>query len=239
MLGSIYACGDCPYLANKTFQVFVPSDDMRPHYRLLMDHGFRRNGETIYHTHCDDCNACEATRVAIPVFKMRKDQKRCWNRNQDLVISVAAISQDQEHRDLFARYEAAIHQHDEADLANLCDDWRKPRTTDFPVEQTDRVDEPIQEILEIQARTQDGTLVAVSLIDVFEDAVSSVYCYYDPAHKSRALGTFMVLQEIDFCRQHGLEWLYLGFYVTECQKLAYKARFQPLQIYRQEQWQWV
>ena len=218
MIGSVFDCGACPYLPDRHFHVFMPHDDMQHAYRELMDLGFRRNGSAIYHTHCPNCQACQATRVSVADFSMRKDQKRCLKRNQDLSISEGLPSTDEEHSALYMAYESIVHQNQEADIAHL----------------TEAGD---QHCIELQARDQAGQLLAVSLIDVFDDAISSVYCYYHPDHQTRALGTFMILSEIEYCKKMNLQWLYLGFYVAECQKLAYKARFRPIQLLNNQQWQ--
>ncbi len=217
MLGSVYDCGPCPYQANKQFHAFVPEEDLSAHYRELMDHGFRRNGDMIYMTHCPNCQDCKATRVAVDQFSMRKDQKRCWKKNQDLSVTNRDPCFDDEHQTLFQQYELAIHQNENAELHHLLQNCN-------------------QACKEVQARDQAGHLIAVTIIDIFEDAVSSVYCYYHPDHKLRSLGTFMALQEIEYCQSQQKEWLYLGFYVANCQKLAYKARFRPIQLLENQLW---
>ena len=60
------------------------------------------------------------------------------------------------------------------------------------------------------ARDQGGRLFAVSVCDTVGDALSSVYCYYDPDERRRALGTFMALAEIAQCRRLALRWLSLS-----------------------------
>lgn len=219
MRGSVFHCGPCPYLPDREFQVFVPEEELQQHYRALMDHNFRRNGDILYHTWCDGCSACEATRVDVARFRMRRDQRRCWKRNSDLLIAETAVVDDDEHRELFSRYESAVHDNQEVHYQQL---------SEFGM----------QDCRALEARDHNGELLAVTLIDVFADAVSSVYCYYEPSTRKRALGTFMVLQELEYCRRHNKDWLYLGFHVAACQKLAYKARFRPLQILRDQDWQW-
>jgi arginine-tRNA-protein transferase len=184
-----------------------------------MDIGFRRNGNIIYHTHCPSCTACQATRVDVNAFQMRRDQRRCWKRNQDLSITVTDIIDDDEHRALYQQYEQHIHNNEHAEYNQLNSNAE-------------------QQCRAIEARSSDGQLLAVSVIDVFEDAISSVYCYYQPQQQARSLGTFMVLQELHYCQQQHKQWLYLGFYVADCQKLSYKARYRPIQLYRDGQWEW-
>ena len=86
-------------------------------------------------------------------------------------------------------------------------------------------------------RDQDGKLVGAVLTDVQADGLSAVYSFYDPAESSRSLGTFMILDLLDYTRHNGLEWLYLGYFVNGSQKMMYKSRFQPAEIFVGGQWQ--
>jgi arginine-tRNA-protein transferase len=90
---------------------------------------------------------------------------------------------------------------------------------------------------ELHARDSDGQLMAVSVVDVFDDALSSVYCYYDPSQSRRSLGTFMILSEIAHCQAQNYRWLYLGFLVHGCRKMIYKARFLPHEVLDDDKWQ--
>ena len=54
-----------------------------------------------------------------------------------------------------------------------------------------------------------------------------VYSFYDPAEKQRSLGTQMILEHIEFTRQLGLPYLYLGYWVQGSRKMSYKTRFGP------------
>jgi arginine-tRNA-protein transferase len=81
--------------------------------------------------------------------------------------------------------------------------------------------------------------VAVSIVDLFPDALSSVYCYWDPDLAERGLGTWMALAEIDHARRTGRAWWYLGYWVSGCGKMAYKARYRPQQRLVDGAWRWV
>jgi leucyl-tRNA---protein transferase len=73
-------------------------------------------------------------------------------------------------------------------------------------------------------------LIGVGLVDVLPDALSSVYFYHDPAWRPESPGTFTVLKEIEYAQQTGRRYLYLGYWVADCQSMAYKARFGPHDI---------
>lgn len=220
MRGHLIDCGPCPYLPERTFQAFQPADDVAPIYRDLMDLRFRRSGRVFYLPRCAGCQACRPLRIDIAAFRPRRDQRRCARRNHDLTVTWAGRGSDAEREALYRRYETTVHGRsvtDDGALASLADGGG--------------VDGG-----ELHARDADGRLVAVSIVDRFADALSSVYCYYDPDRADRALGTFMVLGEIAQAHAAGLAWLYLGFHVADAPKMRYKARFYPHQILVDGRW---
>ena len=72
-----------------------------------------------------------------------------------------------------------------------------------------------------------GGLLAVALTDVLSDGLSMVYSFYDPEHRKRSLGTFMILDHIARARRMGLAYVYLGYWVRDSRKMDYKGRFLP------------
>jgi arginine-tRNA-protein transferase len=75
-----------------------------------------------------------------------------------------------------------------------------------------------------------GKLVGIGLVDVLQESSSSVYFYHDPAQRSSALGVFSILRELQFAREQGLRHHYLGYWIAECQSMAYKANYNPHEI---------
>jgi arginine-tRNA-protein transferase len=78
-----------------------------------------------------------------------------------------------------------------------------------------------------------GRLIGVGLVDETQSALSSVYFYHDPVWRSRSPGTFSILQEIEYARQTGRRWLYLGYWIAACGSMAYKAGFAPHEVLAQ------
>jgi arginine-tRNA-protein transferase len=215
MRGIVYNCGACPYLPEREFHAFhpVPNPPTELPYRLLMDHRFRRSGGHLYLPVCPGCDSCQPIRVDAVAFMARDDQRRCLRRNRDLTVTWHERGFDAERADLYQRYQTMVHAKEpEADGGTFLSE-------DGGIAGG-----------ELHARDANGRLVAVSVLDRFDDALSSVYCYYDPTQPRRSLGTFMVLSEINHCRKNRLGWLYLGFLVRGCAKMEYKARYKPHEV---------
>ncbi|GHS88367.1 hypothetical protein FACS189487_06470 [Campylobacterota bacterium] len=73
-------------------------------------------------------------------------------------------------------------------------------------------------------------LAAVALVDLLPTGLSAVYCYYDPELKHLSLGTYSILRQILFAKEHGFAHLYLGYSVEGNASLSYKMRFHPREM---------
>ena len=82
-----------------------------------------------------------------------------------------------------------------------------------------------------------GVLRMVSIIDILEDGLSSVYTFYEPALPQTSFGSYNILWQIELCRKLELEYLYLGYWIEASQKMAYKTNFRPLQGFIRGEWQ--
>lgn len=215
----------CSYLPgeNARSQVLVPGMvAMGTTYDVLIRYGFRRSGGHIYRPRCDACQACVPVRLPVAEFQPDRSQRRCQQRNADLEMRVLEPAFAAEHYALYRRYQAARHGGSDMDL----DDSEAYRAF--------IVASPVRSRL-LEWRLA-GEVVAVALIDAVEDGLSAVYTFYSPDHPQRSLGTLAVLEQIAWARGQGLSWLYLGFWIAESPKMAYKSRFRPLEAYRDGAW---
>ena len=88
----------------------------------------------------------------------------------------------------------------------------------------------------VEFRDADGALVGVSLTDHLRSGLSGVYKFFAPEAAARSLGTFIILWHIERARALGLPFVYLGYWIGESRKMAYKARFAPLEQLRGPSW---
>lgn len=83
----------------------------------------------------------------------------------------------------------------------------------------------------------DGKLAAVAVTDRLNNGLSAVYTFFDPELQDRSLGSLAILWQIRHAVDEGLDWLYLGYWISECRKMLYKQDYQPLELLMDDQWQ--
>lgn len=73
-------------------------------------------------------------------------------------------------------------------------------------------------------------LVAIAVADFLEDGQSAIYTFFDPTRTKRSLGTYTVLWQVENAQKLGLDYLYLGYWIQNCQKMSYKSSYRPLEL---------
>ena len=82
----------------------------------------------------------------------------------------------------------------------------------------------------IEFRDPDDRLVGACLADRLGDGLSAVYSFFAPELPRRSLGSYAILWLVERARANRLPYVYLGYWVPESPKMAYKARFRPSEI---------
>jgi arginine-tRNA-protein transferase len=83
----------------------------------------------------------------------------------------------------------------------------------------------------------DCRLPGVAVVDHLGDAISAVYTFFEPSASSRSLGVFGILYLLDYARLHQISHVYLGYWITKCQKMAYKSQYQPFETFHNGRWE--
>ncbi|SCZ59173.1 arginyltransferase [Thiohalomonas denitrificans] len=191
-------------------------------YGVLAPLGFRRSGEYVYRPRCSHCDACQPARIPVADARLNRSQRRTWKSNQDLRVTRRPAGYHEEHYRLYRDYIHARHTEGGMDvdsveqyMAFLTSSWAN---TDF-----------------VEFRSLDR-LLAIAVVDQFDAGLSAVYTFFDPREHKRGLGTFAVLWQIEEARRIGLDYVYLGYYIAESPKMAYKRNYRPLEILVNGDW---
>lgn len=222
------APGPCPYLPGrrerKVFTHLLGKDAVAQNDALSLA-GFRRSQTIAYRPACEACNACVSVRLRAFDFSPSRNQKRILSRNTDVVRVNAEGKASKEQFSLLRSYlDSRHHDGGMADMTAL--DYVS-MVEDTTVDTS---------LIEYREGNETGPLLAVALTDQLSDALSMVYTFYDVTASTRSLGTYLILDHIRQAQDELRPYVYLGYWIRNCRKMAYKARFKPLEALTKDGW---
>jgi arginyl-tRNA--protein-N-Asp/Glu arginylyltransferase len=220
----------CPYLPGRLERkLFTHLTHDKP--PALMDNllkgGFRRSQNIAYTPYCEGCQACVSVRVLVDEFEQSKSMKRVVAANRDLEATRHAAQPTSEQYSLFRDYidvrhgDGGMADMSVLDYAQMVEDSvvntfitelrpRRPLGDDGPND-----------------KGSQGPLYGVTLCDRLSDGISMVYSFYHVDQAERSLGTYIILEHIEYARSLGLPFVYLGYWINGSKKMRYKTRFGP------------
>lgn len=176
--------------------------------------GDRRQGQLLYRPNCPLCTACQPIRLNTGTFAPSRTHRRVFRHGENYFRTtigpptctpdkVMLYNRHKVERGLMIGEDMIDSFGYEQFLVSTCADT-----------------------IELTYH-HDGDLVGLAVVDRASDALSAVYCFFDPDYGQHSPGTYSVLKLISLCREWQLRDLYLGLYVVACPAMAYKATFLP------------
>lgn len=217
----------CPYLPNR-FETKILTN-LNHHnaeflYESLLNLGFRRSQTIAYKPVCQNCSACQSIRVITSEFKLSKTHKRILKYNQNLYRKISPPYLKYAHYELYQAY--INHRHVGEEMAKMTFD-----DIQAMVEQT-----TIDTVIVEYYHTDTHELYGWVITDLTQNGPSMVYSVFNPEYEKNSLGTFAILNHIDFALELGMPYVHLGYWIKECQKMTYKINFTPYELYINLQW---
>lgn len=191
-------------------------------YSQLSALGFRRSGNHYYRPHCTHCSACIPVRVPIESFKPSRSQKRILAKNKHVSFQIMTPDFHEDHYLLYEKYIQTRHA--DGDMfppsreqyrSFLIESHSSTRFVEF---------------------TMNEQLYAVAVMDELEDGLSAIYTFFNPEMSQYSPGTYAILWQIEEAKRRNVPYLYLGYFIKQCRKMAYKTDYQPFQARINDSW---
>jgi arginine-tRNA-protein transferase len=219
---------DCSYLEGlqaRTLFVDPMARIDRERAQWLQQIGFRRSGMHFYRPACRGCQRCVPVRVPVADLRLNRSQRRNAALNDGEVrIAFRPAQLQPVHYQLYERY--ILARHGDGDMAE-----------DVSIETYMRflLSPWGGQTWFIEAYLRDR-LMSVAVTDIFSDGLSALYTFFDPELSERGPGTYAVLIQAREAARLGLRHLYLGYWIEESPKMAYKDRFRPIEAWDGREW---
>ncbi|UQA54582.1 arginyltransferase [Polyangium aurulentum] len=210
----------CSYLADRraalAHRIQIDVDPVE--LDALLERGWRRFGPDYFRPACPACSACVPTRIHVPTFTPSRSQRRARNRSTGLRVMVGP---PEVTRDRLALYHAW---HAEREIAR---EWSPGHIDDREYFYQFAFPHPSAREVAYYDDDAGGRLVAVGICDETPRAWSAIYCFYDPTYARLSPGVNNILTLVAIARAQGKPYVYLGYRVSDCPSLCYKAAYRP------------
>ena len=217
----------CSYLKNEMAKVEIaqlPKDLSQEKFSYLIASGYRRSGNYTYRPICDNCSKCLPIRIPTQMFLPNKTQKKIYrNLKSDLTAEISPLEYSEAAFLLFENYQRTRHPETFENLngREVFENLLLRSCTNSKL---------------INYYDTANRLRLVSVIDLLTDGISSVYTFYDTEDLNHSYGTYAILWQIEECKRHSKDYLYLGYLIKECNRMKYKTNFKPYEIFVGDGW---
>lgn len=210
----------CSYLASEvaSLEHRIMTDVSAEELSALLSRGWRRFGPDYFRPACARCAECVPTRIVVGEFAPTKSQRRARRKAVGLSLTIGPPRVDEERLSLYHAWHADREAAREWVPAAIDEEEYRLQFA-FP--------HPAAREVAYRDEEAGGRLVGVGICDETPDGWSLVYFFYDPAYKHRSLGVANVVLGVEIAAARGLPYVYLGYRVSGCPSLRYKATFGP------------
>ena len=202
---------DCPYLPGRKFtqEFFLAVEVDEKEFSGLLENGWRKFGYYFFRPVCRECSECIPIRILTSRFQYTKSMKKVFRKNLSLEITIGRNDFSEERYQIFKK-------HSEVRFNTSLNS--RSFKEDFCISAVPTV---------FMDYRDNGKLVAVGVIDISTDALSSVYFAFDPDYSGRSPGIFSMLVEIETAKNMDKKYYYPGYYIKDNKSMSYKGRFRP------------
>ena len=207
----------CPYIDGnmECHEYFFAESIKNEEIDFLLSKGWRKFGQFLFRPRCTSCEQCIPLRVITKDFKISKSLRRVKNKNKDITVNFNPLVYNKEQFELYRKH--SQHRFSEKQIENE-DDFIN----------TFYLNTGSQYMSEFRL---DGKLVGFGILDQGLNSLSSVYFVFDPDLSKRSLGTYGAITEIEYAKDRGLDFYYLGYWIKDNSSMQYKATYKPHELY--------
>ncbi|PIQ95318.1 MAG: arginyltransferase [Nitrospinae bacterium CG11_big_fil_rev_8_21_14_0_20_56_8] len=213
----------CGYFRDREslFEEYLLEDISEIEFEYLLAHGMRHFGDYFFRPRCRNCALCIPIRLRVERFQTNRSQRRALKAGKALTVRVGEPRYSAEKFHIYLEHKNRF----------------QPLKDDVEDEQNFRLSFYVNMPFGLEFEYYlDGKLVGAALADRTKNTFSAIYTFYRLTDPQISLGTFSILQQIEFCRRKDVKYFYLGYYIPGNPSLMYKANFRPNEVYFDNQW---
>jgi len=160
--------------------------------------------------------------VSVDKFQPRRSQQRVLKKNTDLHVRLEEATFSRRHYHLYERYISLRHA--DGDMYPASEDQYRS----FLLSPWSN-----SVFLSLYAGER---LLSVAVSDKQPNGLSAIYTFFEPSEDSRSLGVLSILKQIQLCQELNLPYLYLGYWIKDCDKMNYKTQYRPTELFVNNRW---
>ncbi len=209
----------CPYIDGQSFvsENYLIEDLNSEDIDTLLDRGYRHFGKFFFRPVCSECHRCLPIRIPVERYRFSRNAKRLFKRYEFFRIDIVdnpEVSQEKyllylKHKNRFPGEEESYEQFAESFFNNFA----------------------FSKTIEIRDAEK---LIAVTHMDSGTRSASAIYCYYDTDYLKMSPGRFSIYKGIEYAKESGRDYYYLGYYIEDNNHMSYKGSYRPNEVLLQE-----